>query len=167
MKIEIIERTRKFSINKACVRRITALLYGYFKIPAAYEISFYFTGADHIQRLNSEFRGKASPTDVLSFPMNEEGEIDRENDISSGIPMPLGDIVICPGFVLENNACGDWEKLPYELFYLLVHGFMHLIGYDHKDGRYKGSKMESDTSKLLKTIDFTKEYRPLVKRRLS
>ena len=167
MKIEIIERTRKFSVNKACVRRITSRLYDYFKIQAAYEVSFYFTGADHIRSLNLEFRGKDSPTDVLSFPMNEEGEIECAEHISSNVPMPLGDVVICPGYVLVNNVEGDWEKLSYEVFYLLVHGFMHLIGYDHKDGRYSGSKMESDTLKLLKSIDFSKEYRALIKRRLS
>ncbi len=166
MKIDIIERTRKFSVNKACVKRITSRLYDYFKIPATYEISFYFTGAGHIQTLNSEFRGKDAPTDVLSFPMNEEGELARVGNISSNVPMPLGDIVVCPGYVLENNVGGDWEKLSYEVFYLIVHGFMHLIGYDHKDGRYKGSKMESDTSKLLMTVDFEKEYQSLIKRRL-
>jgi probable rRNA maturation factor len=65
--------------------------------------------ADEIRRLNREFRGVDAPTDVLSFPVDERGGEDAE----------LGDVVICP----EHTA--DLEQA-------VVHGVLHLCGYDHE-----------------------------------
>jgi probable rRNA maturation factor len=70
-----------------------------------------FVEADEIQRLNREFRGLDRPTDVLSFPVDEAGE-------SFG-PRELGDVVICPEHT-EN------------LTEAVVHGVLHLCGYDHE-----------------------------------
>jgi probable rRNA maturation factor len=70
-----------------------------------------FVDADEIRRLNREFRARDSVTDVLSFPVDEAGE-------SYG-PRELGDVVICP----EHTA---------DLVEAVVHGVLHLCGYDHE-----------------------------------
>jgi probable rRNA maturation factor len=70
-----------------------------------------FVGADRIAALNFEHRGKAGPTDVLSFPVDEDG--------APAGPRELGDVVICP----EHTA---------DLLEAVVHGMLHLTGMDHE-----------------------------------
>jgi probable rRNA maturation factor len=81
-----------------------------------------FVGADVIADLNGRHRGKAGPTDVLSFPVDEEGP-------AAG-PRELGDIVICP----EHTE---------DLREAVVHGALHLVGYDH----------ETDDGEMLRVQD--------------
>jgi probable rRNA maturation factor len=68
-------------------------------------------GEDRIRRLNREYRGRDRPTDVLSFPVDERGTADG--------PRELGDVVICP----EHTQ---------DLAEAVVHGVLHLCGYDHE-----------------------------------
>jgi probable rRNA maturation factor len=70
-----------------------------------------FVAEDEIRRLNAEHRGKDSPTDVLSFPIDE--------DDSSPGPRELGDVVICPEHTVDLDEA-------------VVHGVLHLCGYDHE-----------------------------------
>jgi len=92
------------------------------------EISILFVDDDEIQVLNRDYRGKDKPTDVLSFPQDEE------------IGSILGDVVIS----LETAKRQAKEKgHPFirEVFILLTHGILHLIGYDHEGSRKKGVEM--------------------------
>ncbi len=75
-----------------------------------------------IRRLNRDFMGKDAPTDVLSFPADER-------DPESGQPY-LGDIVISYARALEQAAEGG-HAVRHEMQLLSVHGFLHLLGYDH------------------------------------
>lgn len=84
------------------------------------ELSILFVTADHIQQLNARFAGENRTTDVLAFPMMEE-------DDGS---LLLGDVVICPQ-VAQKNAAQLGHNLDQELDALLVHGTLHLLGYDH------------------------------------
>jgi probable rRNA maturation factor len=77
------------------------------------ELGLVFAGPDEMRRLKRDHLGIDEPTDVLSFP------IDGRGDVPEGVPRQLGDAVICPQVVGEN-----WRR-P------LVHGLLHLLGYEH------------------------------------
>jgi probable rRNA maturation factor len=81
------------------------------------EVGVAFVDEQRIAELNAEHRGKPSATDVLSFP------IDGRALLPEGIPRQLGDLVVCP-------AVASAEGTPIAT--LLVHGALHLVGYDHE-----------------------------------
>ncbi|HEV8154431.1 MAG TPA: rRNA maturation RNase YbeY [Gaiellales bacterium] len=81
------------------------------------EVGVAFVDERRIAELNAEHRGKPSATDVLSFP------IDGRALLPEGIPRQLGDLVVCP-------AVASAEGTPIAT--LLVHGALHLVGYDHE-----------------------------------
>jgi probable rRNA maturation factor len=89
---------------------------------AAGEVGVIFVDEPRIAELNAAHRGKQTATDVLSFP------IDGREQLPAGVPRQLGDLVVCP-------AVATAEGTPIAT--LLVHGALHLIGYDHEtdDGR--------------------------------
>lgn len=99
-------------------------------ITGDYEVSVLITDNLFIHELNLRYRGQDKPTDVLSFALNETSEeepdfLEEETDI-------LGDIVIS----LEQAALQSKEyghTLERELGYLVAHGMLHLLGYDHED----------------------------------
>jgi probable rRNA maturation factor len=74
-------------------------------------------GPDEMARINGEHRGKPTPTDVLSFPVDGPEALDWPDD---GPPPELGDIIICPAAAEEP------------LTTLAIHGLLHLMGYDHE-----------------------------------
>lgn len=93
------------------------------------EVSINFVHDKEIQELNRNYRQKDMPTDVISFAMQEsvEGEIDI---IGEDIPLTLGDIVISVDKATEQAAEYD-HSFDRELAFLTLHGFLHLLGYDH------------------------------------
>ncbi len=80
-------------------------------------VSLVFVGPLEIQELNKKFRGKDSPTDVLSFNLDE--------------PEHLGEIVICPE-VVKKQATEYGVPFQEELLRMYIHGILHLLGYDHE-----------------------------------
>ena len=104
------------------------------------ELSILLVTADHIRRLNARFAGESSATDVLAFPMMEDDE-------SS---LLLGDVVICPK-VAERNAAPLEHSLERELDVLLVHGTLHLLGYDHQ-GDADRSRMDARLLEILESF---------------
>ena len=94
-------------------------------------ISVTLTTPEEIRIINKEFRNIDKETDVLSFPMFEKNEIDSmvESGIND-IPEAIGDIVISIERVKEQ-AKEYGHSFERELAYMVVHGFYHLMGYDH------------------------------------
>ena len=90
----------------------------------ASEVSISFVGEDEIRELNRGYRGKDSATDVLSFPVGEE--------FRHGAERPLGDVVVCMP-VARRQAEEYGHSLDRELAFLVVHGILHLLGFDHED----------------------------------
>ncbi|MFD2046099.1 rRNA maturation RNase YbeY [Ornithinibacillus salinisoli] len=93
------------------------------------EVSISFVDNREIQELNRNYRQKDTPTDVISFALQEtvEGEL---NVVGEDLPLVLGDIVISVDQAKEQAK--DYEHtLERELGFLAVHGFLHLLGYDH------------------------------------
>lgn len=94
------------------------------------EVSLSIVDADTIRKLNSSYRDINSPTDILSFPLWEEGS--RFVPPTDWEDLPLGDIVVCPDEISEH--AGDNNKsFIEELVLVMSHGLLHLIGYDHFD----------------------------------
>ncbi len=83
-----------------------------------------------IQRLNNEFRGIDRVTDVLSFPLFEKDELKTGEMLDENITSDIGDIVICKVRAKEQ-AKEYGHSLLRELCFLSLHGFLHLLGYDH------------------------------------
>lgn len=93
------------------------------------EMSVTFVSNEEIKRINHEFRNKDEVTDVLSFPQEELG--DGEIEIVGDIPVHLGDVIISLD-VAKKQAEEYDHSLEREIAFLAVHGFLHLIGYDHE-----------------------------------
>ncbi|GAB3795389.1 rRNA maturation RNase YbeY [Virgibacillus kimchii] len=93
------------------------------------EISINFVDNNEIKELNRNYRQKDEPTDVISFAMQEmvEGELEI---VGEEIPLTLGDIVISVDKAVEQASEYN-HSLERELCFLAVHGFLHLLGYDH------------------------------------
>ena len=107
-----------------------------------------YTNSDNIQKINKEFRKIDKATDVLSFPMFEAKEINRL--INTNTPDILGDIIISIEQV-KIQATEYGHAFERELAYMLVHGFYHLLGYDHMnedDKKIMRSKEEIVLEKL-------------------
>ncbi len=101
------------------------------KEPQNYEVSVLFTDDDFISQLNQQYRGVEGPTDVLSFALNEFQEESELTHIP-GLPDILGDIVVS----VETASRQAQEKHTpeyHEIALLLVHGVLHLLGYDHHE----------------------------------
>ena len=101
--------------------------------------------------LNRTHRGKDNPTNVLSFPMLAIGE-----DIPAGIPVLLGDVIL--GFETMCREAGEQEKpLTAHTAHLVVHGVLHLLGYDHMED-IEAEKMEQLESDILMKLGYANPY---------
>ncbi len=118
-------------------------------------ITVTFTNPENIQNINKEYRNIDKPTDVLSFPMFQKEELDKKiqkkdfqyQDI-------LGDIIISISKV-EEQAKEYGHTFERELSYMLVHGFYHLMGYDHIEEQDK-EEMRIKEEKILKTLNIVR-----------
>jgi probable rRNA maturation factor len=89
-------------------------------------LSLLFTSDARIMEINRQWRGKAAATNVLSFPVS------AETPVPAGEPRPLGDIVLAFGTV--SREAGEQKKpITHHVTHLIVHGVLHLLGYDHED----------------------------------
>jgi probable rRNA maturation factor len=100
------------------------------KFEGSAEISVTFVDNDQIKELNAQYRNKDSATDVLSFPMGENGNYDINHATGAKI---LGDIVISVPKAMEQ-AERFGHSLEREIGYLTAHSMLHLLGYDHENG---------------------------------
>jgi probable rRNA maturation factor len=93
------------------------------------EVSVTIVSKERIQEINKEYRQKDSVTDVISFAMEEMGK-DETEIIGGDETRFLGDIIICLDIAKEQ--AGDYgHSMDREMGFLAVHGFLHLLGYDH------------------------------------
>lgn len=109
------------------------------------EISVRFVDNEQIKELNTQFRKIEKETDVLSFPLGENGEYDRNP--STGAVL-LGDIVISIQKAMEQ-AQEYGHSLDREVAFLTVHSMLHLLGYDHVDGGLEAVRMREKEETVL------------------
>jgi probable rRNA maturation factor len=114
-----------------------------------------------LQRLNSAWRGKDAPTNVLSFPAQEFGGQSLP-PAPPGVPLPLGDVVL--GFeTIRREAAEQGKTLADHLAHLTVHGVLHLLGFDH-EAEAEAERMEALERDVLSRLGIADPYEaaPLV-----
>jgi probable rRNA maturation factor len=109
-------------------------------------------GAARMRTLNRSYRGKDKPTNVLSFPV-------QPHPATRGAePLPLGDVVICPA-VLRREAREQGKAERAHWAHLVVHGALHLVGYDHEHDD-EARRMERREIAVLRALGFDNPYLP-------
>jgi probable rRNA maturation factor len=136
-------------IRRTCT---AALVLENFAGPA--EISVRFVDNDEIQRLNAQHRGVDDVTDVLSFPLGEDGVYDVNHDTGAAM---LGDIVICMPRAAEQARLYG-HSLQRELGFLTVHSMLHLLGYDHEGGGLDAVRMREKEEHVLVQLGLPKGH---------
>jgi probable rRNA maturation factor len=140
--------------SKARLKRIAEKILGAasaelkLDLPEGAELSLLFTDDAHIKSLNRKFRGKNKPTNVLSFPGAPAA--------NGGIGPILGDIVLAEETV-SREAEGEGLTLEAHLTHLILHGFLHILGYDHEDDG-EASLMEGLETAILGGIGVADPY---------
>jgi probable rRNA maturation factor len=119
------------------------------------EVSVRFTSDEGIGALNSVWRGREKPTNVLSFPMIEADEIAA---LAGGEgEVLLGDIVLAQG-VCVREAEEKGVSVRDHARHLIVHGMLHLLGYDHEEGEEEAEAMEETERRALAAIGVADPY---------
>ena len=108
------------------------------------QITVRFVDPDEGQQLNHDYRSKDYATNVLSFPYETE-------------PVVCGDLVICAA-VVEREATEQRKPLLAHYAHLIVHGILHLQGYDHETGEDDATQMEDAERRILATLGFADPY---------
>lgn len=109
-------------------------------------VNIILTTPEEIRKINKQYRNVDSATDVLSFPMFEKEELENYN---SPVPEVLGDIVISIEKV-EQQAEEYGHSFERELAYMVVHGFYHIVGYDHMEKEEKNIMRKKEEAVLEK-----------------
>jgi probable rRNA maturation factor len=111
------------------------------------EVCVRLVDSAEMARLNSDYRGKQGPTNVLSFP----------SELPAGLELPLlGDIVICAR-VVRDEAAEQAKPLKAHWAHMTVHGTLHLLGYDHVEDE-QAEVMEDLETRILQKLDYPCPY---------
>jgi probable rRNA maturation factor len=153
VQIDVIVRSprwRKRPTAKTVVKKAVWAAAKAVSTPRA-ELAIVLTDDSTIRALNRDWRGKNAPTNVLSFPAARPGK-------SRSAPPYIGDIVIAYQTV-AREAVAESKPFNHHLAHLAVHGFLHLLGYDHENDR-DAQKMERLERKILKRLAVPDPYAP-------
>ena len=142
MLIYIKNSQRSKKLNKYRIKREITKALSHLGLYSA-ELSVLFVNNRRMRHLNAKYRGISRTTDVLSFPMAGSDF----NDVGT----VLGDIVVCVPRAAKQ--AGDFEVTFYdEVLRLLIHGLLHLLGFDHEISAYQKNKMRKKEKELLNAI---------------
>jgi probable rRNA maturation factor len=118
------------------------------------ELSVRLTGDEQVRSLNAKWRRKDKPTNVLSFPMAEDYELSDENVATK--ELLLGDIIVARG-VCEREAHDKGVSVEQHATHLVIHGTLHLLGYDHQ-GDSDAADMEAREVRALERLGIANPY---------
>jgi probable rRNA maturation factor len=121
--------------------------------PRSVEISLRLAGDEEVRLLNAQWRGKDKPTNVLSFPMTDGVELTAA---IRGPELMLGDIIMAYG-VCSREASDKKVPIERHAAHLMVHGTLHLLGYDHED-EAQAADMEAREVRALARIGIADPY---------
>jgi len=145
MKIQIGNDQKSIKIDKRKIRSIVLKLLKHLECTDK-EVCLSFVNDETICELNNQYRNKNKPTDVLSFSL-QEGEFSNIN------PDVLGDIVISVETAKEN-AQKNGLPLEQEINFLIIHGLLHLLGYDHENTtKEEKRRMRQREKELLNALE--------------
>ena len=108
------------------------------------ELSILLTDDNGIAQLNERYLGRKGPTNVLAFPMSNGAEPDYSASM-------LGDVVVSVN-TASRESIELGESLEYAVERLLIHGILHLLGYDHTKSEEEAVQMEKEEKRLMKLI---------------
>ncbi len=126
MQISVVSHREPEPLDLVAFERLAAFVLEREEAPAAVELSIAVVEVEEMAELNSGYRDAAGPTDVLAFPCDDPCAV-----VGPDEPVTLGDVVIAPE-IAERQAAAYGHTVEEELNLLLVHGVLHLLGYDHK-----------------------------------
>lgn len=115
-----------------------------------FETAILFSGDAYMAEINGRWRGKPVATNVLSFPAAQDLKVPK------GASRPLGDIVLALG-VVTREAEEQAKPLKDHVSHLIIHGLLHLLGYDHED-EAEANAMENLERQIMKGLGFTDPY---------
>lgn len=126
------------------------------KIAKHIEFSITLTNNQSIQKINLQYRGKDAATNTLSFPAQDiiEGKLE-DFQIQDGF-LSLGDVIFAYG-VIEDEAKRDGKTFQDHFTHLLIHGLLHLFGYDHQNDQ-EAQEMENLETEILLSLDIKSPY---------
>ena len=130
----------------------------HFEGPA--EISVTFVDNAEIQQLNKQYRDKDQATDVLSFPLGQDGKYDINQETGAAM---LGDIVISVEKAVSQAELYG-HTLQREIGFLTVHSMLHLLGYDHENGGLEATLMREKEEEILSRLGLTRDVTYVVKK---
>ena len=125
MQVSIVSHRENEPLSLDAFEKLALFVLGMEGVPEHSELSIALVGVEEMARLNGQYRGLDAPTDVLSFGCDEPCPTPGDE------PITLGDVVIAPE-IAEAQAAELGHTVEHEFDVLLVHGILHLLGYDHE-----------------------------------
>lgn len=142
-------------LKRAYLKKVIETTLRYIDTQSDCEVGIACVDLDESHKLNLEYRQKDKPTNVLSFPSDLPDEMAAVLD-----SFPIGDLVICIPVVLQEAT--EQSKTPIEHFtHMLVHGTLHLMGYDHETSDEDAEEMEALEIQILAKLGFDNPYTEL------
>jgi probable rRNA maturation factor len=151
LRLDLARATRAWAPARSRMADWAAVALG--RQGAGREIAVRVVAARESRALNKLWRGKDKPTNVLSFPAPEQNRRGRPRELA----LPLGDLVICAQ-VVRQEALRDGKPVEAHWAHMVVHGALHLAGYDHEAGRRERLRMERREISVLKRLGIGNPY---------
>ncbi|GAP02151.1 metal-dependent hydrolase [Fructobacillus pseudoficulneus] len=160
MDLAIIDQTEAgvSQFHKDLVQYVLDYAGSYLNLPDNTEMSVTFMNNDAIQAYNRDYRGLDKPTDVISFAIEEDGDdlpVLPDEEMDEDIAKNIGDILVSVD-IIESQAEYLGHSFERELGFLVVHGFLHLNGYDHMLGEAEEKEMFDLQRKILDDYGLTR-----------
>lgn len=142
MKLTLIEHCPLWQPKNLPIQQVVEVCAAHLAIDEQRDVALVLTDSEHIRTLNRDFRGQDKPTNVLSFPSDEESE--------------WGDILMAHEVIAQEAQQQD-KSFEHHFCHLLVHGILHLLGYDHLEDE-EAEEMEALEIELLAKLAIANPY---------
>ena len=144
MKVLINDRQNNHKISPEMIRKKAQAILNALDCPDG-ELSILIVNDSRIEALNKQYFNRYGPTNVIAFPM-------REGKFANITPQLLGDVVISVETAYQEGINAE-ISVEERFIQLLIHGILHLFGYDHETTEQKALKMEKKSEELMKLIE--------------
>lgn len=155
LKLDLARGTRAWTPARARLHDWAAAALG--RRGARREVAVRVVAPSESRALNKRWRGKDKPTNVLSFPAPPLLSKHKSRRAATRDAIPLGDLVICAD-VVKREAARDGKTMEAHWAHMVVHGALHLAGYDHERGDDDRKKMERREIAVLRRFGFRNPY---------